>query len=44
MKNTIENKAVEILKNGKNPHGFMRDLLIEMQLRELDKKEEADQV
>lgn len=39
MKNTIEKRITEMLKNREKPHGLMRDLLIEMQLRELDREE-----
>lgn len=33
-KNNMERKALELLKAGKPIHGELRDLLIDMQLRE----------
>lgn len=34
--NKIEEKVLEMLAEGKPIHGLMRDILIEMQLRELE--------
>ena len=38
--NKIEEKALEMLAAGKPIHGLMRDVLIEMQLREMEEKKE----
>ena len=35
FKNWLKQRAEELKKQGKNPHGLMRDLLIEIQLEEL---------
>lgn len=37
--NKIEEKALEMLNAGKPIHGLMRDILIEMQLREMEKED-----
>lgn len=37
--NNIEKKALEMLAEGKPVHGLMRDILIEMQLREMEKED-----
>lgn len=34
----METKVLEMVKAGIEPHGLMREILIEMQLRELEKK------
>lgn len=34
--NKIEEKVLEMLAEGKPIHGLMRDILIEMQLREME--------
>lgn len=36
--NKIEEKVLEMLAAGKPVHGLMRDILIEMQLREMEKE------
>jgi hypothetical protein len=38
--NNIEKKVLEMLAEGKPIHGLMRDVLIEMQLREMEEKKE----
>lgn len=35
--NNIEKKVLKMLAEGKPIHGLMRDILIEMQMRELEK-------
>lgn len=41
-RNEIEKKVLEMRKNGENLHGWAREILIEMQLREKEEqKEEA---
>jgi hypothetical protein len=37
--NNIEKKVLEMLAEGKPVHGLMRDILIEMQLREMEKED-----
>lgn len=37
--NEMEKKALEMLKAGKPIHGLLRDVLIDMQLREMEEKE-----
>lgn len=37
--NNIEKKALEMFAEGKPVHGLMRDILIEMQLREMKKED-----
>lgn len=37
--NNIEKKVLEMLVEGKPVHGLMRDILIEMQLREMEKED-----
>jgi len=37
--NELEKKALEMLKAGKPVHGLMREVLIEMQLREMEEEE-----
>lgn len=36
--NELEKKALEMLKAGKPIHGMLRDVLIEMQIREMEEK------
>lgn len=37
--NKVEEKVLEMLAEGKPVHGLMRDILIEMQLREMEKED-----
>jgi len=40
MINNIKAKAVELAKQGKSLHGYARDLLIDYELREMEKNGE----
>lgn len=37
--NNIEKKVLEMLAEGKPVHGLMHDILIEMQMREMEKED-----
>lgn len=37
--NKVEEKVLEMLAAGKPVHGLMRDILIEMQMREMEKED-----
>lgn len=41
-RNELEKKVLEMVKNGEKLHGFAKEVLIEMTLREMEEKEEKN--
>lgn len=39
-RNKVEEKALELMREGKPIHGLLRDILIDMQLREMEERGE----
>lgn len=41
--NKLEEKALEMLKQGKPIHGLLKDILVDMQLRDIETRESETQ-